>query len=86
MSLPTIPYDKALHFIYGAILAVLGALVCVLIGLPMWQGALVLPVLAGIGKELRDRWAEAGTPDTWDALATVAGALPTVIVAAVAQA
>jgi hypothetical protein len=80
--LSTLPYDKALHAVAGSMLALAGALLALLCGLSIFVGAMALPLIFGIGKELRDRWAKAGTPDVWDAVATAAGALPTIIVAA----
>ena len=75
-----IPYDKALHVAYGALLALLGALAALVIGQPLWLGALLLAALFAVGKEVYDRITRRGTPDALDAVATVAGALPTVIV------
>jgi hypothetical protein len=81
--LPTIPYDKALHVAYGAALGLAGALIAHALQQPMWAGALGLAVAFGVAKEVRDRMGH-GTPDVLDALATVAGALPAVIVGALA--
>jgi hypothetical protein len=84
--LPIIPHDKALHAIYGSALSLVGALLALALGFSVWTGSMALPLIFGVAKEMRDRWAEAGTPDKWDAVATVAGALPTIIVAAVGAA
>lgn len=80
--LPVLPYDKAMHIAYGAALSIPGVLVAHHLSLPLWAGALALPVLFGVGKEVYDRVSKRGTPDFMDAVATVAGALPAVIVGA----
>ena len=80
MPLPLIPHDKALHATYGALLALIGALCALAVGQPLWLGALALAVLFAVGKEVYDRTSRRGTPDALDAVATVAGALPAVIV------
>ena len=77
MNLPQLPADKAQHVSYGAALGLVGAIISTALGQPAWLGALVLPACAGVLKEVRD-----GTPDVWDAVATVAGALPCVVVGA----
>jgi hypothetical protein len=68
MNLPSLPADKANHFVYGACAAALGGLHSVLAGL-------MLCALLAIAKEVRDRVTRRGTPDLLDALATVAGGL-----------
>ena len=84
MNLPTIPYDKALHVTYGAALSLAGAIAAHVVQLPVWFGALALPAAFAIGKEVYDRVSDLGTPDPMDAAATVAGALPAVIVSLIA--
>jgi hypothetical protein len=69
MSLPMLPHDKANHLAYGAAIAAVTAL---LMPLPL---ALVVCVLAALGKELIDLVGGKGTPDAWDVLATVAGSV-----------
>ncbi len=63
-----LPLDKQAHFWAGAAIAAsvtlytnpfLGLLAC---------------IVAGVGKELRDATGR-GTPDVWDAVATVAGSV-----------
>jgi hypothetical protein len=66
MTLPSLPADKANHFVFGACAAALGGLHSVLMGL------LLCAVLA-VGKELRDRITRRGTPELLDAVATLAG-------------
>lgn len=72
MNLPQLDHDKANHFVYGAVLAGIGALHSVL------AGAALCAVFA-IGKEVYDRVSKRGTPDPNDALATLAGALPVLV-------
>ena len=82
MKLPQLPADKAQHVSYGAALGLVGAVTSTALGQPAWLGALVLAACAAAFKEVRDRTMRDGTPDLWDAVATVAGALPCVIVGA----
>lgn len=53
----TMPYDKKLHILVGAALAVVTQILLILgVGFPvMWAGTAVAG-LAGFGKELRDWW------------------------------
>jgi hypothetical protein len=67
MKLPMLPHDKANHLAYGAAIAAVTAL---LMPLPL---ALVVCVLAAVGKELIDLVGGKGTLDAWDAVANVAG-------------
>ncbi len=78
--LPLIPHDKANHIAYGAGASLAGALAAVPAGQPLWLGALAVAVLFAVGKEVYDRASKRGTPDVLDAVATVAGALPAVLV------
>lgn len=67
MNLPQLPQDKANHVVYGTMVYA--------IAVP-FLGPLVslIPVaLVAIGKEVYDKKSGTGTPDVWDALATVAG-------------
>jgi hypothetical protein len=61
-----LPHDKANHLAYGAAIAAVMALLA-----PLWL-VLVVCVLAAVGKEIID-YSGKGTPDVWDAVATVAG-------------
>lgn len=71
-----IPPDKARHFLVGSLLAALGALHSVLVGL-------LLCAAFALGKELRDRITRRGTPDWLDALWTLLGAVPVLLPLAV---
>ena len=63
-----LPLDKQAHFWAGAAIAASVTLYTnPLIGLAAC-------IVAGVGKELRDATGR-GTPDIWDAVATVAGAV-----------
>ena len=64
--LPTIPYDKALHVVYGAALASVGALHSV-------EAGAILCAAFAVGKEVYDRVSGKGNAEFADALATVAG-------------
>lgn len=74
-----IPQDKANHFIYGLILAIIGAIIFAIIGLNFLIGAIVFSVVFGALKELYDKYSGKGDPDIRDFLATCAGVLPIVI-------
>jgi hypothetical protein len=67
MKLPTLPADKANHFVYGAVIAALGLMVH-----SPEAGAMACLIFA-VGKEAADRISGAGNPELADALATVAG-------------
>lgn len=67
--LRAIPQDKLLHFIAGA-----GITAVVAVVRPLALVAWVVGVGAGIGKELYD-WRKWGKLDTWDAVATAIGAV-----------
>jgi len=60
-----IPLDKQLHFYSGGMLAALAWPFGVVL-------ALLIVVVAAIGKEVRDSMGY-GTPDAWDAVATILG-------------
>jgi len=64
-----IPIDKQAHFLAGYCIALSVALM-----LPAWYGFLIATV-AGLAKEASDYFSKRGTPDKWDALATMLGAL-----------
>lgn len=66
MNLPTLPSDKANHFVYGAALASLGGLHSLALG------ALLCAAVA-IGKEVYDQARKTGNPEALDAVATVVG-------------
>jgi hypothetical protein len=63
-----IPPDKARHYIAGTLLAAVGALHSIAIGL-------LLCVVFAIAKEARDRITRRGNPELLDAVATLAGGL-----------
>jgi len=64
-----IPIDKQAHFLAGYCIALTVALIA-----PDWYGFLIATV-AGLAKEAYDHFSKRGTPDKWDALATMLGAL-----------
>ena len=68
MKLPTIPHDKANHFIYGFVIFVLLNLV-----LNEWF-SLSIVCLFAFGKEIYDEWKYGGF-DLYDAIYTIAPAL-----------
>ena len=69
-ALANIPHDKALHFIYGSVLF---ALVVHIVGAGI--GLLVVTAVAAL-KEFYDYMhRNIHTPDVWDFVATVVGAL-----------
>lgn len=69
MPFPTIPRDKLLHFLGGAILQT----VFCLFGLPYVKGLGAVALIAG-AKEIYDRFHPAKhTADIWDFFATVLG-------------
>ena len=68
MKLPTIPHDKANHFIYGFTIFVLSNLV-----LNEWTSLLIVCLFA-FGKEIYDEWKYGGF-DIYDAIWTIAPAL-----------
>lgn len=76
MSLPILPPDKANHFVYGSLAGCLGALAAPLVGMSPALGAIVAAAVAGVAKEIRDRATGRGNPESLDAIATAAGALP----------
>lgn len=81
MSLPTIPHDKALHFVYGAVIAAV-----LLMVLRVWVppvhaafAALLLTTAIGALKEVYDHFWQNGTAEIEDAIATTGGAFMVVI-------
>jgi hypothetical protein len=74
--LDQIPPDKARHYIAGSLLAAVGALHSIAIGL-------LLCVVFAIAKEARDRITRRGTPELLDALWTVGGGLAVLLPLAV---
>lgn len=68
MKLPTIPHDKANHFIYGFAIFLLSNLV-----LNEWISLAVVCLFA-LGKEIYDEW-KYGVFDIFDAIYTIAPAL-----------
>jgi hypothetical protein len=80
MPLPTIPHDKALHVIYGAAAACIGALAAHLMELPPLDVAPAAALALGVAKEFYDkRTGRRGAYDPRDILATAVGALPVVV-------
>lgn len=69
MNLPTIPHDKAMHVLYGLVAFLLGN------ALHSWKAGIILAALLAVAKELYDKWSGKGTPDGWDIVATIAGAV-----------
>jgi len=87
-KIPTIPYDKAVHFIYGAAIAVAAMYVLMVFGVDrsFAKGSgCVAALLIGGAKEIVDsamnrRAEKAGKPPVhtvsrWDAVATALGGL-----------
>ena len=71
------PRDKMLHFIAGAVIAALTAVVGHALGWPVWT-ALAAATVAGVAKELWDATGR-GQVEAADALWTVAGGVPVVL-------
>jgi hypothetical protein len=67
--MPTIPYDKALHYVYGSVIFA----VCYhLVGV---GNSLLAVLLVASGKEVYDYMhRDSHTPDIWDLIATLCGA------------
>lgn len=64
-------HDKILHMMGGCIIA--------LVLMPISpQAAFFGAVFAGLGKEILDRVSGKGTPDAWDAVATIGAGAVTV--------
>lgn len=74
-------HDKALHIIAGTVAGTIGYIAAHFLSHDPWIGALVAGVIAGAVKEVWDSTGK-GTVDHMDAVATVAGALPLVLVGA----
>ncbi len=78
--LPTIPLDKAEHYIYGQGIFALSVATCYY---PSWHLSLRVSSVVGwsivaffaAGKEVRDKVTKLGTPDPLDAVATLLGAV-----------
>lgn len=79
MKLPIFPQDKANHFLYGTVAAVVGTYAAAFFGVEPRTGAVLAATIAGVGKELYDYVSKQGTPDPMDAVATAAGALPVIL-------
>ena len=62
-----IPTDKLLHLLVGA---VIGFTTGLFVGIPL---ALIVVLLASVGKEIYDNYHPAHTVDVYDALATFSG-------------
>lgn len=63
-----IPYDKALHIVFSAVIS----RVLRLCGMPLWLRLLVFTLIVG-GKELYDWASKKGTPEWRDMLANYIG-------------
>jgi len=74
--IPTIPHDKALHFIAGILLFAVGNVFSVSVGL-------ALAFIYAIGKEVWDSFGN-GTVDLYDALWTIGGGIVGYFIAATA--
>jgi len=102
MRLPAPAPDKALHLVYGNLIAFVAVLMGMLLGwalhdtlhLPSWLAiivrnpwavGLVCVVALAVWKEWFDGATGTGTRDKYDAIATVLGGLPVVIIAAVGK-
>jgi hypothetical protein len=65
-----IPVDKANHFIAGTIICC----IAIVFMIPIY--ALILTAVIGVFKEMYDALTNKGTPDIFDILFTIAGAIP----------
>lgn len=73
MSLPTIPHDKANHWVYGSVLASVGSLIAG----PLF--GLMLCAAFATAKEIRDFISKRGVPEAEDLVATLAGGATVVL-------
>ena len=64
-----IPIDKKAHFLAGAAIA---STVALYAGLEV---GLIACLVIGVGKEVYDKASGKGTPDIWDAVATMLGSI-----------
>jgi len=102
MRLPAPAPDKALHLVYGNLIAFVAVLMGMLLGwalhdtlhLPSWLAiivrnpwavGLVCVVALAVWKEWFDGATGTGTRDKYDAIATVLGGMPVVIIAALGK-
>lgn len=69
MNLPLIPHDKANHVIYGLVVFLVGN------ALHSWQAGIIAAAAVAVAKELYDKFSGKGTPDGWDVVATIGGAI-----------
>lgn len=75
-----IHHDKALHVIYGAAAACVGAVLAVVFGWPALILAPLAALVVGVAKEVYDERTGRKTPDyLMDVLATFAGCAPVVV-------
>ena len=81
MNIADIPHDKLLHAVAGGYCAGAGALIAWYFSLPPVDGAIVAALVAAVGKEAWDLFSGKGTPEAADIAATLAGAMPVVLVA-----
>ena len=79
MRLKMLSHDKALHVIYGAAAACIGAVVAHLMELPPLYVAPSAALALGVAKEFYDKRTGRGAYDPKDILATAVGALPVVV-------
>ena len=94
MQLPLPPHDKLGHFFWGCAISTIGGLSALLAGFSLPQAALygvASAAIGGLAKEIADaynNWRATGSwksgphsVDPWDAVATCAGGLPSLILA-----
>ena len=102
MRLPAPAPDKALHLVYGNLIALVAVLIGMLAGwalrdtlsLPWWLAiiarnpwavGLACVVAFAVWKEWYDGATQTGVRDRYDAIATILGGLPVVIIAALGK-
>ena len=66
MNIPIIGHDKLSHFLIGCVLATIGCLFSLALGV-------ALCVAFAVGKEIHDKLSEDGTPEFMDFVWTMAG-------------
>ena len=78
MSLPILPHDKALHFVYGSVIATAVMWGCYIVTRDLQASAflgLAVSTAAGIAKEIYDHFWQNGTAEVEDAVLTTIGGL-----------
>jgi hypothetical protein len=76
--LPLIAHDKANHYLYGSVIALVTFLVA--FNIPSVAvfasiAALIATTIMAVAKELYDKYSGTGTPDFYDIVYTVAGGI-----------